>query len=35
MDKAGTWYTLDGRKQDDKPTKPGLYNLNDKKVMAK
>ena len=29
------WYTLDSRKLDGKPTKPGLYIVNGKKVVIK
>lgn len=29
------WYTLDGRKLTDKPTQPGIYILNKKKVLVK
>lgn len=31
----GEWYTLQGRKFTTKPTKPGLYILNGKKVVIK
>ena len=34
-DKAGAWYTLDGRKLDGKPTRKGLYINNGKKVVVK
>jgi hypothetical protein len=29
------WYTIDGRKLTDKPTQPGIYILNKKKVLVK
>ena len=31
-DKAGAWYTIDGRKLDKQPAKKGLYIMNGKKV---
>ena len=31
----GEWYTLQGRKFTTKPTKPGLYILNGKKIVVK
>ena len=31
----GTWYTLDGRKLNGKPTAKGLYIVNGKKVVIK
>ena len=31
----GEWYTLQGRKFTTKPTKPGLYILNGKKIVIK
>lgn len=34
-DKAGAWYTLDGRKLDKQPTAKGLYIYGSKKVMIK
>ena len=30
-----SWYTLDGRKMDSKPTAKGLYIVNGKKVVIK
>ena len=33
--KDNTWYTLDGRKLDGKPTKKGLYIVNGKKRVIK
>ena len=33
-DKAGAWYTLDGMRLDEKPTKKGLYIMNGKKVVV-
>jgi len=33
--KSDAWYTLQGRKFTTKPTKPGLYILNGKKVVIK
>ena len=35
MDKADTWYSLDGRKLDGKPTRAGLFIVNGKKVIVK
>ena len=32
-DKAGAWYTLDGRKLDKKPTRKGLYIYGGRKVV--
>ena len=32
---AGSWYSLDGRKLDGKPTKKGLYINNGRKVVIK
>ncbi len=32
-DKAGAWYTLDGRKLDKKPTTKGLYIYGGRKVV--
>ena len=34
-DKAGAWFTLDGRKLDGKPTKAGLYIHGGRKVVVK
>ena len=34
-DKAGSWYTIDGRKLSGKPTKMGIYIVNGKKVVIK
>ena len=34
-DKAGAWYTLDGRKLNGKPTTKGLYIYNERKVVVK
>jgi hypothetical protein len=34
-DATDTWYTLDGRKLDEKPTKKGLYILNGRKVVIR
>ena len=31
----GQWYTLDGRKLNGKPTAPGIYIINKKKVLVK
>ena len=31
----GQWYTLDGRKLAGKPTAPGVYIINKKKVLVK
>ena len=31
--KANSWYTLDGRKLDGKPTKKGVYIYNGRKVV--
>ena len=33
--KDNTWYTLDGRKLDEKPTKKGLYIHEGRKVVIK
>lgn len=33
--RAGAWYSLDGRKLSGKPTKAGLYIVNGKKVNVK
>ena len=34
-ERAGAWYTLDGRKLDTKPTQKGMYIHNGKKVVVK
>lgn len=34
-DKAGEWYSLDGRKLQGKPTEKGLYIVNGRKVVIK
>ena len=34
-DKAGAWYTLDGRKLQGNPTTKGLYIVNGRKVVIK
>jgi hypothetical protein len=34
-DKAGEWFTLDGRKLDGKPTAKGIYVNNGRKVVIK
>ncbi|MCR5643428.1 MAG: hypothetical protein K6G32_08855, partial [Prevotella sp.] len=34
-DATDAWYTLDGRKLDEKPTKKGLYILNGRKVVIR
>ena len=34
-DKAGAWYTLDGRKLQGMPTQKGLYIVNGKKIVIK
>ncbi len=34
-DKAGAWYSLDGRKLQGQPTKAGVYINNGKKVVVK
>ena len=34
-EKAGTWFTLDGRKLDRKPSQRGIYVNNGKKVVVK
>jgi len=34
-DKAGEWYSLDGRKMSGKPTKKGVYINDGKKVVVK
>ena len=34
-DSSDAWYTLDGRKLDEKPTKKGLYILNGRKVVIR
>lgn len=34
-DKADVWFTLDGRKLSEKPTKKGLYIVNGRKVFIK
>ena len=35
MDNDGSWYSIDGRKLNGKPTKPGLYINGGKKVVIK
>lgn len=35
MDKAGAWYTIDGRRLQGKPNTKGLYILNGKKTVIK
>jgi hypothetical protein len=32
---AGAWYTLDGRRLNGKPTKPGLYIHGGRAVVVK
>ena len=34
-ERAGAWYSLDGRKFDGKPTQKGLYIYNGKKYVIK